>query len=101
MEKGARQHNSRRQKVTPFIRTTFCLPNIFSLEGKTALITGGSYGIGFAIASALAQAGAKIAFNGRDRSRLDSGIQAYKDEGINAHGYVSDVTDEAAVIAMV
>ena len=75
--------------------------DIFSLEGKTALITGGSYGIGFAIASALAQAGAKIAFNGRDRSRLDTGIQAYKNEGINAHGYVCDVTNEDAVIAMV
>ncbi|MDE5732310.1 MAG: SDR family NAD(P)-dependent oxidoreductase, partial [Bacteroidales bacterium] len=43
----------------------------FSLEGKVALVTGAAYGIGFAMASALAEAGARIAFNCRDREHLE------------------------------
>ena len=39
----------------------------FSLEGKVALVTGAAYGIGFAMAQALAEAGAKIAFNCRGK----------------------------------
>ena len=46
----------------------------FSLEGKVALVTGGAYGIGFAIAEALAGAGAKIAFNCRSQSNLDKAL---------------------------
>ena len=44
--------------------------NLFSLEGKTALVTGAAYGIGFAIAEALSGAGARIAFNVRSRDLL-------------------------------
>ncbi|MGI5899404.1 MAG: gluconate 5-dehydrogenase [Christensenellales bacterium] len=77
------------------------MSNIFSLEGKVALITGASYGIGFAIASALAEAGATIVFNDLKQEFVDNGLKAYKEAGINAHGYVCDVTDEAAVNAMV
>lgn len=51
---------------------------LFSLEGKTALVTGGAYGIGFAIAQALAGAGAKIAFNCRSQSNLDKALADYK-----------------------
>ena len=69
----------------------------FSLEGKTALVTGASYGIGFAIATAFAQAGAKIVFNDLNEQLLERGIESYKQEGIDARGYVCDVTDEAAV----
>ena len=69
----------------------------FSLSGKVALITGGSYGIGFAIACALAEAGASIAFNDIDQVLVDKGIASYKEAGIAVHGYVADVTDEAAV----
>lgn len=46
----------------------------FSLEGKTALVTGGAYGIGFAIAEALASAGAKIAFTCRSQTNLDKAL---------------------------
>ncbi len=74
---------------------------IFSLEGKVALITGASYGIGFAIAAGLAKAGARIAFNGRDKQRVESGVEAYAEMGIEAKGYVCDVTDEKAVAEMV
>ena len=73
----------------------------FSLEGKVALVTGASYGIGFAIASAFAQAGAKIVFNDIKQELVDKGIAAYKELGIEAKGYVCDVTNEEAVNALV
>ena len=75
--------------------------NKFSLEGKVALVTGASYGIGFAIASAFAAAGAKIAFNDRTQEAVDRGLASYKEAGIEAHGYVADVTDEDAVAQLV
>jgi len=70
---------------------------IFSLEGKIALITGGSYGIGFSIAAALSQAGASIVFNDLNQTLVDNGLDAYSKIGIAAKGYVCDVTDEIAV----
>lgn len=73
----------------------------FSLEGKVALITGASYGIGFAIASAYASAGATIVFNDIKQELVDKGIAAYKEIGITAHGYVCDVTNEEQVDEMV
>ena len=73
----------------------------FSLNGKVALITGASYGIGFAIAKAMAGAGATIVFNDIKQELVDKGLAAYKEEGIEAHGYVCDVTDEDAVNGMV
>ena len=65
----------------------------FSLEGKIALVTGASYGIGFAIASGMAKAGATIVFNDIKQELVDKGLAAYKEAGINAHGYVCDVTN--------
>ncbi len=73
----------------------------FSLEGKVALVTGASYGIGFAIASALAKAGATIVFNDLKQEFVDKGLAAYKEAGIKASGYVCDVTNEDQVNAMV
>ena len=73
----------------------------FKLEGKVALVTGASYGIGFAIASALAGAGATIVFNDLKQEFVDKGLRAYKEAGIEAKGYICDVTDEKAVDAMV
>ena len=69
----------------------------FSLKGKVALITGASYGIGFAIATAYADAGATIVFNDIKQEMVDKGIAAYSEKGIKAHGYVCDVTDENQV----
>ena len=74
--------------------------NIFSLKGKVAFITGGSYGIGFAIASALAEAGARIVFNDISEELIRKGIDNYKAIGIDAKGYVCDVTDEDAVLKL-
>jgi gluconate 5-dehydrogenase len=72
----------------------------FSLEGKTALVTGASYGIGFAIASAFAEAGATIVFNDLTPEFVDRGLEAYQAKGIRAGGYVCDVTKEDEVNAM-
>ena len=81
-------------------------PNTFSmdsfrLDGQVALVTGASYGIGFAIATALAKAGAKIAFNDRHQDKIDTAEANYAKEGIEARGYVADVTDEEQVEQLV
>lgn len=70
---------------------------MFSLEGKVALVTGASYGIGYAIAKGFYHAGAKIVFNDINSELVEKGLESYKKDGIEAHGYVCDVTDEAAV----
>lgn len=75
--------------------------NSFSLEGKVALVTGASYGIGFAIATAYAKAGATICFNDINQELVDKGVKAYEEIGIKAHGYVCDVTNEEKVQEMV
>lgn len=74
---------------------------MFSLEGKIALITGASYGIGFAIAKGYAEAGATIVFNDIKQELVDKGLAAYEECGIKARGYVCDVTDEKQVNALV
>ena len=73
----------------------------FSLEGKVALVTGAAYGIGFAMAQALAEAGAKIAFNCRGKEHMEQALADYKKLGIDAKGYLCDVTKEDDVRAMV
>ena len=73
----------------------------FSLEGRVALVTGAAYGIGFAIAEALANAGAKIAFNCRGQHHLDTALEEYAKKGIDARGYICDVTKEDEVTKMV
>jgi len=73
----------------------------FRIDGKVTLVTGASYGIGFAIASALAEAGAKIVFNDRNEENLTKALEMYKEAGIEAKGYICDVTDEDGVQAMV
>ncbi|KAA6346120.1 Gluconate 5-dehydrogenase [termite gut metagenome] len=73
----------------------------FSLDGKVALVTGASYGIGFAIAVGMAKAGATIVFNDINRTLVDKGVAAYAASDIHAWGYVCDVTNEEQVNATV
>ena len=64
-------------------------------------MTGAAYGIGFSIAKALAEAGAKIAFNCRGQEHLDKALADYRAVGIEAQGYLCDVTNESEVQKMV
>jgi len=73
--------------------------NQFDLTGKVALVTGASYGIGYALAKAFADAGATIVFNQRSQDKVNAGLAAFKADGITAHGYVFDVTNEDDVNA--
>ncbi len=77
------------------------MQDLFSLEGKVAWVTGAAYGIGFAMAEALAGAGAKIIFNCRGEGHLQTALEEYKKKGIDAKGYICDVTDEEAVAKLV
>ena len=77
-----------------------CTPKSFDLTGKVALITGASYGIGMAIAKAMAANGATIVFNDIKQELVDKGLAAYEEAGIKAHGYVCDVTDGVAYMVI-
>ena len=72
--------------------------DIFSLKGKVALVTGAAHGIGFSMAAGLAQRGATVVFNSSNQASLDKGMVEYKKLGIDAHGYVFDVTKEDQVL---
>ncbi|MDO5719704.1 MAG: gluconate 5-dehydrogenase [Actinomycetaceae bacterium] len=73
--------------------------DLFRLDGKVAFVTGALYGIGYAIAKGLSEAGATIVFNGLDQESVSKAEETYRSEGIDARGYVFDVTDEDAVNA--
>jgi len=68
--------------------------NLFSLTGKTALITGGTHGLGLAMAEGLAQAGAELIITSTTPSKLEEAIKYYESKGYKATGYIFDVTDE-------
>jgi len=72
---------------------------LFSLAGKTALVTGSSRGLGFAIAEGLAAAGARLVINGVDGARLDAAAATLRDKGYTVDAHAFDVCDEAAVVA--
>ena len=75
--------------------------NLFDLTGKVALVTGGAHSIGLALGVGLARAGATVCFNCSSEASRQRGIAAYKEAGVDVHGYVADVTDEKAVQEMV
>ena len=70
---------------------------LFSLDGQTALVTGSTQGIGRAIATGLAEAGATVILNGRDTNKLAGVVREFREAGYQAHGVAFDVTQEASV----
>lgn len=70
---------------------------LFDLQGKRALITGSSQGIGFALARGLIEAGAEVILNGRDKAKLSLAAKALRSEGNVVHELPFDATDHAAV----
>ncbi|WP_170783171.1 SDR family oxidoreductase [Ruegeria lacuscaerulensis] len=70
---------------------------LFDLTGKTALVTGSSQGIGFALARGLAEAGASVVLNGRDTTKLDAAVAKLAGEGHSVTALPFDATDHAAV----
>ena len=76
-------------------------PALFDLTGKVAIVTGGNGGIGLGMARGLADAGADIAIVGRNEAKSDAAVAELKQQGSKAISIVVDVTDKAAVAAMV
>lgn len=70
--------------------------NLFNLKGKRALITGGTHGLGLAMAEGLAQAGAELVITGTTPSKMEDALAYYKSKGYTAAGYIFDVTNEKA-----
>ena len=73
----------------------------FRLDGRVALVTGSSTGIGFALARGLGQAGATVVVNGRDKQRMQAAADTLRGEGLSVHSSAFDVNDVAAVDAAV
>lgn len=73
------------------------IQQLFGLQGKVALITGSSQGLGLILARGLGQAGATIVLNGRNKEKLQKTVAELSDEGLAVHGYAFDVTDSAQI----
>lgn len=73
--------------------------NLFDLSGRLALVTGASKGIGYAVADALASAGARIVLNARDETRLEQARAELAAKGYDVRTAAFDVTDPDAVTA--
>lgn len=71
--------------------------SLFDLTGKRALVTGATHGLGMAIATGLAKAGAVIIVNDIDKEKLENALKEYASNGVKAFGYIFDVTNENAV----
>jgi gluconate 5-dehydrogenase len=67
---------------------------LFDLQGKRALVTGATHGLGMAMAAGLAEAGADIIVNGTTPERMDKALDTYKKQGHHARGFIFDVTNE-------
>ncbi len=73
------------------------MSELFNLKSKVALVTGGTHGLGMAMAMALAKEGATLVVNGHTPAKMEQAIRVYQDAGIKAHGYLFDVTNEKLV----
>lgn len=68
---------------------------LFDLEGKRAFVTGGTHGLGMAMAIGLAEAGAELIINGTTPNKMDSALEEYQKRNIKAHGFLFDVTNDS------
>ncbi len=75
--------------------------NIFNLEGKTALITGSSRGLGLVLARGLGKAGAKLILNGKNEERLIQTVNKLRKEGFNVNGLSFDITKKEQIVKQV
>ncbi|MEV0162446.1 gluconate 5-dehydrogenase [Nonomuraea fuscirosea] len=73
------------------------LRELFSLHGRRALVTGGSSGIGYAIAEAIGRAGAEVVVVARRQAELDQAVARLRDHGVTASAISADLGDRAAV----
>jgi len=73
------------------------IQKLFDLSGKTALITGGSRGLGLQIAEALGEAGARVLLSSRKAADLEEAAAHLKAKGIEAHWIAADASDPAQV----
>ena len=80
------------------MRTT---QQLFDLKGKTALITGGSRGLGLQIAEALGEQGATLVLSSRKQADLDEAVTHLKSRGIEATAIAADVSQESAINTLV
>ena len=71
--------------------------NVFRLDGRLALVTGSSSGIGFALARGLGEAGASLVLNGRNNSKLEQAASVLRSEGLTVHTSVFDASSAEAV----
>jgi len=71
--------------------------SLFDLTGKIALVTGATHGLGMAIATGMAEAGARIIVNDILPEKLENAMREYSEKGVDVKGYLFDVTDEKAV----
>jgi 2-deoxy-D-gluconate 3-dehydrogenase len=76
-------------------------PELFDLRGKVAIVTGGNGGIGLGMARGLADAGADVAVVGRNETKSNEAVAELRGGGVRAVAITTDVTDKAAVAAMV
>jgi gluconate 5-dehydrogenase len=73
------------------------MQELFNLSGKRVLITGGTHGLGMAMAKGLASAGAELIINGHSPDKMEAALADYKQAGYKASGYLFDVTQQEAV----
>ncbi len=71
--------------------------SLFDLSGRTALVTGGTHGLGLAMAEAMAEMGANIILNGHTPGKLEKAVEFLKEKGIKAEGFLCDITEEPKV----
>ena len=70
---------------------------LFNIEGKTALVTGSTGGLGSLFAKGLAENGSRVILNSRSQEKVDAQVEAFKNLGYEAHGYAFDITKSAEV----